>query len=498
MSHATPPEVWTEVFSGLPAASLAAVVATSRGFATVGRPLRFARFLLTPYSLLGYADNPLRYEVETGDAFRCATERLDFWTSEDIAPLVRSCRISTSDSWSESEGPTRVTEDETELVVLNMFFARLQRFTHLRSLELVDISLPADALRKISALPKISAIDIQWSIKRLSLDALSAPVPPSRIEKFSLFAYPLFDYFGPLLPLLNPATLKDLSLRCPLLSWTASPEKIPTFPAVFRLYIFHAFSTDYPVFYALLPKFPRLETLEVDIVHPDVLADVLAGCRAIFSHIKKLFTASHRLIAPFLQQSPRLRVLVCPDTVEKERLFAPLRANTCPALGALSVHLEAIRLAELAPLWTCCPNLAHLQIYFEATVRGTGEDTDDIAIAFLNMLADGGYLGPALRTLVLVWHFVDPDGDTTAVKPARSPATAVLTSARALIAERHPALTAIGLDTGTCVLQWRGRAHDRYTVVEECSAAWEGEVFQDIKMKVLRMWEEVEREELGI
>ncbi|KAJ7061618.1 hypothetical protein C8F01DRAFT_1137912 [Mycena amicta] len=45
-----PPELWLEVFGALPSESLSSVVATSRSFARLVRPLLFAHFVLRPYA----------------------------------------------------------------------------------------------------------------------------------------------------------------------------------------------------------------------------------------------------------------------------------------------------------------------------------------------------------------------------------------------------------------------------------------------------------------
>ncbi|KAJ7766104.1 hypothetical protein B0H16DRAFT_1226276, partial [Mycena metata] len=78
-------ELWREVFCYLPREALKAVSLTRHAFLAISRPLLFADFHFELGVRLGessrtFAENEAR-----------SLARLAFWSSNDIAPLVRSC-----------------------------------------------------------------------------------------------------------------------------------------------------------------------------------------------------------------------------------------------------------------------------------------------------------------------------------------------------------------------------------------------------------------------
>ncbi|KAJ7124013.1 hypothetical protein C8R43DRAFT_831477, partial [Mycena crocata] len=85
-----PEEVWSEILGLLPRDSLKDVSLTSRSFNRISFPLRFTRFIFHPYRLKLSQDIVPLSTPEVDRALR----RLKFWSSDEVALVVRSCSIS--------------------------------------------------------------------------------------------------------------------------------------------------------------------------------------------------------------------------------------------------------------------------------------------------------------------------------------------------------------------------------------------------------------------
>ncbi|KAJ7107730.1 hypothetical protein C8R44DRAFT_540212, partial [Mycena epipterygia] len=84
-----PNELWLEVFHHLPRDTLKDVSLTHRTFCCLSRPLLFTDFKFHPYAMVALDSQHLPSAEEVDQLM----ERLAFWCSADIAPLVRSCSI---------------------------------------------------------------------------------------------------------------------------------------------------------------------------------------------------------------------------------------------------------------------------------------------------------------------------------------------------------------------------------------------------------------------
>ncbi|KAJ7135791.1 hypothetical protein C8R44DRAFT_976583, partial [Mycena epipterygia] len=125
MSHRLPNELWLEVFQDLPQnlfkkSYLKCVSLTCRTFHVVSRPLLFANFDWHPYVLF---NDGVRLPLP--EKFELAIQRLEFWSSDAIAPLVRSCDIMPWRGYdtSASDAPYFLRDE---------FFRRLPCFTGLQ------------------------------------------------------------------------------------------------------------------------------------------------------------------------------------------------------------------------------------------------------------------------------------------------------------------------------------------------------------------------------
>ncbi|KAJ7107708.1 hypothetical protein C8R44DRAFT_529646, partial [Mycena epipterygia] len=85
-----PNELWLEVFHHLPRDALKDVSLTYHAFHNISRSLLFTDFEFHPYATSGCVGILLLPSATEVDQ---SLERLAFWCSEDIAPLVRSCNV---------------------------------------------------------------------------------------------------------------------------------------------------------------------------------------------------------------------------------------------------------------------------------------------------------------------------------------------------------------------------------------------------------------------
>ncbi|KAJ6498882.1 hypothetical protein C8R45DRAFT_799244, partial [Mycena sanguinolenta] len=83
-----PNELWLAIFADLPRDTIKALCLTTSIFKDLSRAFLFAHFAFHPYAVRdGDIVLPLTLVVNR------ALERLKFWTSDGIAPHVRSCKV---------------------------------------------------------------------------------------------------------------------------------------------------------------------------------------------------------------------------------------------------------------------------------------------------------------------------------------------------------------------------------------------------------------------
>ncbi|KAJ7327639.1 hypothetical protein DFH08DRAFT_1026787 [Mycena albidolilacea] len=110
-----PNELWLGIFRCLPTNTLKDLSSTDTRFKGIFRPLLFTHFHLHPFGI-----SPESPE------FTRALERLDFWCSYAVAPLVRSCSITPRGRMEASPA--------SRYPLFSLFLERLGQFTGLREL----------------------------------------------------------------------------------------------------------------------------------------------------------------------------------------------------------------------------------------------------------------------------------------------------------------------------------------------------------------------------
>ncbi|KAJ7050677.1 hypothetical protein C8F01DRAFT_1034884, partial [Mycena amicta] len=125
-------EVWLEILKTLPKASYPNLSLTNRQLHNIVLPTLFAHFSFHPYAV---RDGQLL--LPPSAAVDEAMDRLNFWASDRIAGLVRSCTIS------KARDDAGYTKENRPYILHNAFFEKLALFTGLKRLTASSIHFTA-------------------------------------------------------------------------------------------------------------------------------------------------------------------------------------------------------------------------------------------------------------------------------------------------------------------------------------------------------------------
>ncbi|KAJ7051761.1 hypothetical protein C8F01DRAFT_1376607 [Mycena amicta] len=210
MSSEFPNELWTEVFGGVSQTDLVHVATASRTFCALARPFLFADFEFHPYAVSFSGDRFLPPQ----ETMESATERLNFWMSAEVAVLVQTCTITpwpfssfVKKHWSGIYG-------EAGCILLDAFVDKMERFTRLRSLRALDVDFHPLTPTKLAALTSLRDLVVFWENPNDDRRefTVSRTIPLTSFTYFST-AESTRDP-SPYLPLLDPASLRQLTIFC--------------------------------------------------------------------------------------------------------------------------------------------------------------------------------------------------------------------------------------------------------------------------------------------
>ncbi|KAJ7755256.1 hypothetical protein B0H16DRAFT_1458795 [Mycena metata] len=144
MSHQVPNELWREILCHLPRNALQNGSLVCHTFFALSRPFLFADF----YFHVGQGPRGRAAGRTLAEDGVRALERLDFWSSNDIAPLVRSCTLG-------------YHADGDNLPLFDAFFDRLPRFNNLRTFEGIDIELTQTRMAALHVYPALKSFHLR-------------------------------------------------------------------------------------------------------------------------------------------------------------------------------------------------------------------------------------------------------------------------------------------------------------------------------------------------
>ncbi|KAF7345855.1 hypothetical protein MVEN_01607300 [Mycena venus] len=184
-----PEELWIEILQDLPRETLQNVALSHRTLRRISRPFLFITFVFHPYAVPHIprnvdcvrwpeADEPLLFSQEVQDR---ELERLNFWSSSEIAPLVRTCRLIPvlgGGAWGAENEPDVAT------ALLAAFFERLPRFTSIQYFHAYMVRFTQTGLVNLCLLPALSRLEIVLGMMVEPIDCSSLHL--GRVTSFRL------------------------------------------------------------------------------------------------------------------------------------------------------------------------------------------------------------------------------------------------------------------------------------------------------------------------
>ncbi|KAJ7453356.1 hypothetical protein B0H11DRAFT_279340 [Mycena galericulata] len=400
-----PPELWLQVLPNLPRNSLCTVSLVSHRFHGISAPLLFAKFQYRPGALK---------ETLTGTFLQRELERLAFWSSESVAPYVRTCVIALFTMPITLDSPWPLMKALSEAI---------SRFTNLRVLSCNFASrmveLPALRLEKLAHL-----VSVEMHGHRLSW-AKEATVGTIQVPKFSYtdIGVPA-DSRPSCLAILNPSTLRFLELSAGsarglehFLGDTvamAACHNLRTLKITFK-------DTDLARIHACIAPFPAIRELIVDIkgtCHAEVTPSTPLA--PLLDHYK----GPVELLPLVLNGAEPASLVVsrAPGSVAAvlDALRTPIARPDWITSLRLGVELYAdiVDGAILRNILVICPRLSNLTLDISSDVRVGGQSvgTYNRTATLGKRLTEALRVSTVLQSLTLCWRL---DGRDSAPLPDR-------------------------------------------------------------------------------
>jgi len=177
-----PPEVWLEVFEigDLGISDIANVRLTCLSFAALGKIRAFSSFHFSPFILVA---NPVHYRWPfIKDLTSRRIERLEYWASDDIAPLVRHCKV---DPLYYSDATAPFANEREDTCLIDIFFQTLPRFFNISHLECNHLPFCNLALSQLSQLKKLRTLEVT----DCTVTASAPPQPALAVTNMHFYSY---------------------------------------------------------------------------------------------------------------------------------------------------------------------------------------------------------------------------------------------------------------------------------------------------------------------
>ncbi|KAJ7658661.1 hypothetical protein DFH06DRAFT_442154 [Mycena polygramma] len=426
MSAQVPDELWLEVFSNLPSETLNDVSLTCSAFRRLTRTLIFAHFDFHPYALgapaarsalrtllvaraLPYAfcdpgaDSALPPPPD--GAFSTHLARLNFYSSPEIAPLIRSCYI--TPIWQSTMPPLTFAKSTSPYVLLDIFFERMPRFTSLRRLVTQDIDFTTTAMTNLCRMPSLSSLFIE---QRPGNGETHREEPAFVTQALALSNFSIRhdiareDGISHWIPSLHPQHLRQLDLICNLSILGESLDAIPSFPRVHNLSMTMNLSK---MLYnrAIMAKFPAVRVFTMhgwgsvkDGDRPAVCLDDVP-----FPALEE-YIGTYKTLSTFLPQPTLTRVTILdakPRGVIAQLQAACKPVNITAFTADFAYRIDTLTLGTILGL---LPSVTELRIQIVVEPEDFEDFEDGLhryLTTFFDALPDTPHLPPNLAHLAL-------------------------------------------------------------------------------------------------
>ncbi|KAF7311170.1 hypothetical protein MKEN_01018200 [Mycena kentingensis (nom. inval.)] len=361
MSNTLPTELLVQIFEDLPIADVLSVALADRRLSSIAYALRFRHLCLRP---------------SPAAAKDFDSERIDFWVSKEISPLVKAVLVAPSKT---SETHRQRAASTASCPLVSTFLRHTQNFTSLQSLTLESIQLPASSLPSLCGLPPLQSLAVcdcdiigrgesrapQELLRRLSTRAFERVDSPERISSGLQLWWDILD----------ARALERLELTCALGPWSASADTsvIPDVSNVRELSLTMDLGWLRADAIAVLAPFCGLERLRLRSLGGVVRDIEMSGVEVAFPFLRELDT--HCALLPgVLGDSDaesgvleRLEICDCTGSALLETLRSV--GAHLQAITMLTLHLDTPLTAdELRGALELVPRLTHLELV--STIAG--------------------------------------------------------------------------------------------------------------------------------
>ncbi|KAF8188469.1 hypothetical protein K438DRAFT_2019268 [Mycena galopus ATCC 62051] len=417
-----PNELWLNTLKNLPPYPKSVISnfsLTCRNFLHLSRPQMFCELRFTPHSLdlKGALLPPSAADVDR------RLERLDFFSSSEIAPFVRDCHISVWETYDKDNSSKQSLSTDTPYILLEALFQRLVYFTGLQRFEAHHIHFTQAGVNNLCGLPNLSQLHLS--------DCPVAPgehIEPSphalRLSEFYLFRGSKLgqvdDYW---FPMLQPDQLRVLTSNFAL---GRTAHALPSFNNVHTLEaIMH--SPTPAQYLTIMSKFPAVRTLKLHGkgLQPDGVAPTVA----VFPLLEEYY-GPHEALPFFLATTLRRVQTECGGA---EDLSIRIQGIQGRNMTSLNVKIGAFNTTAFNKIVELLPRLTQLLIttgvsdldrMFTRMVYDPRKLPNDVVVdgrfgdevrtgfkpsTFFVKLASVPFLPPALERLAICWDCYDDE-----------------------------------------------------------------------------------------
>ncbi|KAJ7474374.1 hypothetical protein B0H11DRAFT_2282232 [Mycena galericulata] len=428
-----PEELWLDIFLHLPRKTLINVSVTEHVFRRLCLPLLFTDFRFYPYT----SDSRDGSIVPPTTEIQVHLDRLNFWSSEEIAPLVRSCHVTGDETWWD-DGATAATATS----VYASFFDSLPSFTGIRRLDAHGIHFTQTGLANVCRLPVLSDLRINQcdlaageSIETASLNLA--------VSRFSFIHTRSAEYHGVdyWIQLLRPDRLRELEVSgTPRVFWDMV-DVIPSFPLVHKLSASMLLSI-MPKNLPILSKFPAVQIFALSDLGMTDPEDVEGANASNVLPVLKEYTGPCATLRIFLGCSTLTRFMVphCDPAI-----FIAQLPGIQAHITSVNVTFWDLDATAFRTLCASFPRLTELRVGIDYLgILEHGHNSK--AKTFFSELADNPTLPSTLERLGIFWEFYEPASFDTMDD---------FDGVRDALVKQCPTLTFLWLDGYDFLFHWR-------------------------------------------
>ncbi|KAJ7434707.1 hypothetical protein FB451DRAFT_1418635 [Mycena latifolia] len=436
-----PVETWTQIFEDLPRDAISQVHRVDWLFHRIARPLLFREFKFHPYGRWSFAwldwDSPSALYLPHPVQIQLLLQRLEFWSSHEIAPLIRVCHMTPWDNNVDEPLGWEFTRGADPYVLLRAFFDSLPRFTNLRRLDATLVPFTDIAIQHLCILPKLTHLMVEECTiveDVVNLAACHRLAVPSFVFRHHKDVTDHERW----LRLLDPDALRYLQV-------TYDPELFAQirsgdpFPRVNTLKMGWGYGTT-TLNLDVLSKFPAIQILAIEDAWLDVEpmrdSEIVQASR-VLTHLKE-YTGPHTL-CPFA--IPTLHRLTFPPCSPSDLLESLCRQKPVSNITSLNLEFAYFDTAILKELCRYSSNLVELRLAIQMIPKE--EDFD----GFYEFEAT------TMQKLAIHWGSLsEPDPQPEPQKVIES------------LLSKHPTMKSIWLHPKGLMFLWRQRFHDVHSV----------------------------------